>query len=325
MTSVNLTTAIDPAAKLGDEEWFDALWDIAEDEGFFEPLGPDHTATFIERGPVLLVTFETLESIRERTNTDVPLGWQMVEGTDWSHLCVISHGETWFRHRAVYEFFDKMVDDGLFDCYDRVIFYGAESCGYAACAYSVVAPGACVLALSPQATLDARETEWDERFVHMRRTSFSDRYGYAPDMIEAADRAFILYDPLIEEEAMHAALFHRTNVTRIRLPHMSGQIENFLRRMNLLKPLLEIAAKRDLRAGDLYAALRERHSYLPYLRALLQDLEEPYRPFLAALLCRAVLRRQNIPRFQREYMRASETLKRRHMKLPPVPHRLAPA
>ncbi len=317
MSYKDLGAAIDPALNLPDDAWLDQIEDIAEDNGYFEPLGPDHSVTFIDRGATLLVTFETIESIRDQTHADVPLGWELIQGTDWSQLCLLSQGETWFRHRAVYGYFDSLVDRGFFDDYDRVIFYGAESCGYAAAAFSVAAPGSCVLAISPQATLDPRMTEWDDRFLHMRRTSFTDRYGYAPDMIEAADRAFVLYDPEMDEEAMHASLFDRQNVTRIRCRYQNGQIERFLRRSELIKPLITIAASRDLNALDIYRALRARRDYLPYLRKFLHELETERRPWLMALMCRSVLRRINIPRFQRQLTQSLRDLERTGRALPP--------
>ncbi len=319
MAEDRLGNLVDPALNLPDDQWLDLIEDIAEDHGYFEPLGPDHSVTFIDRGPVLLVTFETIESIRDRVHSDVPMGWELSDDAGWSQLCLLSQGETWFRHRAVYGYFDGLVDSGFFDDYDRVIFYGAESCGYAAAAYSVAAPGSTVIALSPQATLDPRVTEWDDRFLHMRRTSFTDRYGYAPDMIEAADRAFILYDPGSDEEAMHASLFDRQNVTRIRCRYQNGQIERFLRRADLLKPLLNIAATRDLQPLDFYRALRARRDYLPYLRAFLHELETERRPWLIALMCRSVLRRVNIPRFQRQLSLALRELERKGLALPPDP------
>ncbi len=168
----------------------------------------------------------------------MPLGWEMAERHGWSQLCILAHSETWFRHRAVYMFFDRLVDEGFFDEYDQVVFYGSGSCGYAAAAYSVAAPGATVIALQPQATLDPRVTEWDPRFDHMRRVSFTDRYGYAPDMLDAAERAFVLYDPEETADAMHAALFTRPNVTKLRCRYLDGEIEAFLRRMQILQPLL---------------------------------------------------------------------------------------
>ncbi len=322
VNSTSLTKLIDPLSDLAEPEWLDTIEDIAEDHGYFEPLGPKHSATFIDRGPVLIVTFETIESIRSRAHCDVPMGWELIDNTDWSQLCLLSSGETWFRHRAVYEYFDRLVDDGFFENFDRVIFYGAESCGYAATAFSVVAPGSTVIALSPQATLDPAVTGWDDRFHHMRRTSFTDRYGYAPDMLDAAEQCFVLYDPGFDDDAMHAALFTRSNVTKIRCPHLDAQIEAFLRRMDLIKPLLQIAATRTLRPADFYTALRERRNYLPYLRMFLADVEKTHRPLLTAFMCRSVLDRINIPRFNRQLSIATKQLHENGIPLPKAKSRI---
>lgn len=308
MSDLPLCKQIDPAHKLPLLEWLDKIDDIGEDNGFFEPLGPDHSAILIEAGTKLLVTFETVETARGRANSDTPLGWELIKGEDWSQLCILSNSETWFRHRAIYGFFDRLVDDGFFDDFDQVVFYGSGSAGYAAAAYSVVAPGATVIALQPQATLDPRVTEWETRFHDMRKVSFTDRYGYAPDMLEAANRAFILYDPASTEDAMHAALYTRNNVSKLRCKHLSGQIEGFLRAMDILKPLVTKAMNGNLKDRDFYSAFRERRDYLPYLRRFLSEVDEEQRPYLTALLCRSVLSRMNTPRFRRELTRAQEKL-----------------
>ncbi|MEJ6745505.1 MAG: hypothetical protein QNK98_01850 [Yoonia sp.] len=49
-----------------------------------------------------------------------------------------------------------MIDDGFFEDFYNVLFYGTHGGTYAAAAYSVAAPGCTVLALRPQATLDPR-------------------------------------------------------------------------------------------------------------------------------------------------------------------------
>ena len=92
------------------------------------------------------------------------------EALGWSHLCLLSHGDTWFRDNRVYGYFDRLIDDGFFDEFEQVIFYGAGACGYAAAAFSVAAPGAKRGDARPQATLDPRVAEWDDRYLHMRRT-----------------------------------------------------------------------------------------------------------------------------------------------------------
>jgi len=308
MVAAPITSLVDPANNLPVDDWLDLIEDIGEDHGYFEPLGPDHSAVFIENSTSLLVTFETIDGVRGRANSDIPLGWELASKNNWSQLCLLSHSNTWFRHRAVYGYFDRLVDDGFFDEFDQVVFYGADSCGYAAAAYSVAAPGSTVLALQPQATLDPRVTEWETRFDHMRRVSFTDRYGYAPDMLDAAQEAFIIYDPEVDEDAMHASLFTRSNVTKLRCRYVGGEIENFMRRMEILEPLIVTAMAGELTKSDFYHMFRERRNYLPYLRRFLSVVEEQQRPFLTAIMCRSVLTRMNTPRFRRQLTRAQRLL-----------------
>ena len=118
-------------------EWLSALRKIGEERGFSEPLGKKHAAIFVEEGDTLLVSFETMGGVETLSETRTPLGFDMVAREGWSHLALLSHGDTWFRDRRVWGFFDQLLDDGFFDDFDNVIFYGAGSCGYAAAAYSV--------------------------------------------------------------------------------------------------------------------------------------------------------------------------------------------
>nr|WP_223163072.1 phosphoadenosine phosphosulfate reductase [Roseivivax sediminis] len=268
--------------------------------GFFEPLGDDHHAHFLEAdGSRLLVTFESYPAIRALSDSGLPLGQDVAEGAGWSHLAVVARRDTWFRDPAVYEFFDQLNDDGFFDDFESILFYGAGPCGYAACAYSVAAPGARVLALQPQATLDPRMTEWDDRFVHRRRTSFTDRYGFAPDMIDAAEAAYIVYDPREPLDAMHAALFARRNVQRFRLPSMGGALQGDTLALDIHAPLLEAAMTGELDTLSFARLARARRDYGTYLRRLLTRLEAEERHGLIKMLCRNVTGRMRAPRFRR--------------------------
>lgn len=284
---------------LSPADWRERLAGLAAEEGLHVDLGPRHFATFIDRGGTLLVTFETVQGIATLSERAQPLGFEMVRAQDWSHLCVISDGDTWFRDARVYALFDRLTDEGVFDRFPRILFYGAGPCGYAAAAFSVAAPGARVLAVQPQATLDPREAGWDDRFAEMRRLNFNDRYGYAPEMIEAADRAFVLYDPHETLDAMHAALFRRPNVTRLRLPYMGGTLQTSLIEMGVLTRLLVHAGSGKLAGRGFARLMRARRTYPPYLRNLLARLDVADRPYLAALLCENVTGRFDAPRFQR--------------------------
>ncbi|APZ54491.1 phosphoadenosine phosphosulfate reductase [Salipiger abyssi] len=280
-------------------QWIKAISEIGEAEGFSEPLGKRHQAVFVERGDTLLVSFESLPGIEALSETATPLGWELANTKGWSSLAVISAGDTWFRDAQVYGFFDQLLDDGFFDDFETVVFYGAGPCGYAAGAYSVTAPGARVVMLQPQATLDPRVTDWDDRFADMRRLNFTARYGYAPDMLDAAQRAYVLFDPRERLDAMHSALFERRNVTRFRLPFMGSALQSDLLDLELFVPILEAAAEDRLDALSFARMLRKRRDHMPYLRKLLARVEGDGRSALAEALCANVTARLEAPRFAR--------------------------
>jgi hypothetical protein len=281
------------------KQWLRQISEIGDSDGFTEPLGAQHHAVFVERGDTLLVSFESAPGIDALSETATPLGWEMARECDWSTLTVLCTADTWFRDPAVYTFFDQLLDDGFFDDFESVLFYGAGPCGYAAAAYSVTAPGARVVMLQPQATLDPRVTEWDERFPEMRRTDFTSRFGYAPDMLDAAQRGYVLYDPRERFDAMHSALFARPNVDRFRLPFMGSALQGDLLDLELLVPLLSAAAEDRLDRLSFARMMRARRDHTPYLRKLLMRLEGDGRMALAERLCENVTRRMDAPRFRR--------------------------
>lgn len=298
-------------------EWKDRLIAQADANGMSQLLGERHFTTFIDQGSTLLVTFETVQGIRSLSRTAQPLGFDMVQSQEWSHLCLISHGDTWFRDPRVYGFFDQLIDDGFFEEFEHVIFYGAGPCGYAAAAFSVASPGATVLAVQPQATLDPRMTEWDDRFVEMRRTSFSDRFGYAPDMLDAASHAFVFYDPGQELDAMHATLFERANVTRLRMRNMGGALQSSLIEMQILYRIILLAAKGQLSARTFFQLYRARRDNHAYLRGLCDLLESRERYYLNVLLCRNVNARRSMRRFRRRLVALEEIAATGAFRMPP--------
>ena len=281
-----------PMTALPKAKWFRALKHMAEAEGFYAPLGPKHAAAFVEDGDTLIVTFESYQGIQALSETAQPLGWDMVRAMGWSHLGVICDGETWFRTEEVYTFFDELTDDGFFDEFDRVVFYGAGPCGYAAAAFSVAAPGASVVAIQPQATLSPRMTD-------LRRIDFTSRYGYAPDMTEAAQDVHVIYDPRETLDAMHAALFHGPQTTLLPVPFMGDAIQGEMLKMAVLYRVLAKAGTGKLSAQSFHRLMRARRSHPAYLRNLLAALDRDGREALAEQLCRFVVSRQNAPRFKR--------------------------
>ena len=288
-------------------DWIAAVEQLCDEDGYFERLGKRHYAAFIEKSTTLLVTFETLQGIPALSSLAQPLGWEMMLGHDWSSMCIASNGDTWFRDASVYAYFDRLIDDGFFDDFETVIFYGAGPCGYAAAAYSVASPEARVLAVQPQATLDPRITEWDDRFTDMRRSDFTSRYGYAPDMLDAASAAYVVYDPRQKLDAMHAALFTKSHTRKLRLRHMGDAIQTDLLEMEQLGPLLLAIAEDSLDDLSIARMMRARREHPPYLRNLLTALDGDGREVLALALARNVSARMHAPRFARRLTTTGKT------------------
>ena len=253
-------------------DWYAALEAIGDDLGYCQRLGSEHSAIFIDGGPRLLVTFESRDSIRKRPRA-LPRGFDLVRAHGWSLLCLISDGDTWFRDPAVYGYIDRLLDDGFFEDFDQVLCFGSGAAGYAAAAFSVAAPGAQVLTIRPQATLDPAVTGWDRRYLRERRRDFTSRYGYGPAMIEAAGRAFLLLDPTYAPDAMHAALYGRSNVTALRCPQTGLRIEDMLDAMDLTMPLIEQAMAGTLTSASFALLWRARRDNPIYLRSLLKKAE----------------------------------------------------
>jgi len=132
---------------------------------------------------------------------------------------------------------DVAEDLGYYD-FDDVLFYGADHGAYAATAYCVAAPGCRVLSLRPQATLDPRITGFDTRYRKFRRLDFNSRYGYAPEMIDAVDRAYIAYDPYRAVDAMHAALFTKRNMLPLRCNRLGEHIEIAFDALEIAEPVM---------------------------------------------------------------------------------------
>ena len=288
----------DAATATDRDGWLAIMDRIGEDAGYFTPLGARHWAFFVDESPTLVVTFETVEAIRARPG-QMPLGHEVAKARGWSHLCLISDGQTWYRDPAVYGYFDRLVDDAFFEDFDRVVFHGADAGGYAACAFSVAAPGATVLAISPRATLSPAQAGWDGRHRSDRRLDFTTRYGFAPAMIEGTGQVFVIHDPGVVEDAMHAALFNAPFVTHLRTPHLDGRVDWALSHLHLTETLIASAAEGTLSRLFFARAWRARRNFGPYLRGILARAQAGGHPQREAMICRSVTQRLNAPRFKR--------------------------
>ncbi len=279
--------------KLSAQDWSARIEELADEHGNFTPLDDTHYAAFMDAGPKLIVTFENAEDIRKFNPDAAPRGFEFTQSHGWSHLAIISETESWFRSDAIYRYFDRLTDDGFFDDFDQVLFYGSGSCGYAASAYCVAAPGCNVLALRPQATLDPRITGWDTRYIKQRKLNFRDRYGFAADMIDAANQVYVAFDPVQRWDASHASIFAKRNVDLLRLTGLGGRLDVALDGIGYLGRMIERAMDGDIDTALYTKILRARRDSVGYLRFLFTNMSRSNHPVLAANVCAHVLRQSD--------------------------------
>lgn len=271
------------------DKWMAMLDRHGSEHGFHLRLGDRHGVLYTADDRTLVVSFESAEALRS-SDLGLPLGLQVAGREGWSNLTIYAEGQTWFRDPGVYNLFDTLVEENFFEDFDRVLFCGAGAGGYAAAAFSVVAPGAHLLLLRPQATLDPATAEWDRRFPHMRRVDWTERYGYAPLQAEAAELATIVYDPHVQEDAMHAALFSSERFQKFRVPHLGTRIERDLDAMGILMPMIRLAGKGHLSRHRFAKLYRRRRGHLPYLRRVLSAINGQTHPLRLGLWARGTLR-----------------------------------
>ncbi|SFR36773.1 hypothetical protein SAMN04488005_1018 [Yoonia tamlensis] len=285
--------------KASKNAWLAQIDEICDEFGFFEQLGKSHCAGFLEAGNNLLVTFENIQDVRDNNALAEPRGFAYVRHEGWSHLAILSYEESWFRDDAVIDFFDRMSDDAFFEDFENIVFYGAGGGGYAATAYSVAAPGATVLALRPQATLEVAHTGWDTRYRKYRRQDFTGRYGYAPDMIDGARDVFIAFDPYRRLDAGHAALFRKPHVTLVRCPLLGAELDQTFDRLGISDIMLKLAMSGDLDAKRFAQLLRARRYDDKYAMCLISRMLKIGRPRTAQMLCAYKQTRSTNPFYSR--------------------------
>lgn len=258
--------------------------------GFFTENGR-HSFLFVPRGRTLVVTFDNLDIAMTKREERLPWGFGFIEKQDWSMLGVMAAGWTWYRDPWVAAEFERLAAEGFFARFERVVFYGASMGGYAACAFSAAVPGAEVVAISPQSTLDRALVPWETRYVAARGYDYGGRYGDAAEASRAAARVTLLYDPYVALDAAHVARFGGDNVVRLRAPLLGHRLGTALQQMGILAPVTMGALDGTLEPLAYYRLLRARRDFPRYRRELFRRALARGRPELARRVGRWVLAR----------------------------------
>lgn len=271
-------------------DWARMAAKLAGEEGFFRQ-GAEHSFLFVPRGRTLVVTFDNLDIAMDKRADRKPWGYAFIEKQGWSMLGVMAAGWTWYRDPWVSAEFDRLASDGFFQRFERVVFYGASMGAYAAAAFSPACPGAHVLSISPQSTLDKAVVPWETRYKVAWGRDFGGPYGDAAAVSRAAAQVTLLYDPYEPLDRAHAERFTAPNVTHLRTPLLGHRLGSSLAQMGLLPDITLAAIEGTLTPLAYYRALRARHGFARYQRELFQRALDRGRPGLAARVGRWVLAR----------------------------------
>lgn len=278
------------AAKQDNDSWSSIATTLAGKEGFFRE-SRDHSFLFMKRSDTLVVTFDNLDIAMGKREDRRPWGFSFIEKQGWSMLGVMANGWTWYRDPWVWQQFDDLRDSGFFKQFKRVVFYGASMGGYAASAFVPACPGADVVAISPQSTLDKSIVPWETRYKTAWGSDFSGPYGDAAMVSKAAGRVFLMYDPYEPLDTGHADRFQGKNVTKLRTPLLGHRLGSSLQQMGILAPITLGALNGTLTEADFYRLLRARKTFGRYQKELFKRAVDKGRPDLARKLGRYVLTR----------------------------------
>lgn len=252
------------------EAWAAVAEELVGPHGFHRQNNR-HAFTFIPRSDkTLVVTFDNLDIAMERRAERRPWGFSFIEKQGWSMLGVMAAGWTWYRDPWVSDQFDRLSQEGFFDRFERVVFYGASMGGYGALAFAPAAGGrAEVVAMSPQTVLDKAKVPWETRYRVAWNADWSDHYADAAETVRKARRVSLFYDPYSPLDAAHVARLEGENIHHFRCPFLGHRLGSSLQQMGILQPLVLSAIEGRLDPLTFRRRLRARRDFRRYRREIL--------------------------------------------------------
>jgi len=266
--------------------WFDEIGPGGSASGFIQ-ADLRHPALFVKRRrPVLLVTFDNLSNVNDRSPARLPWAYKFARDNQVSHLGVYANLPNWYRDEGLIARLEKLAVDGFFEGYERCIFTGSSMGAFAALTFARLAPGAMVLAFNPQSTLDPSLVPWETRYRTGRRQDWTLPMSDAAEAIGAVGRAHVFYDPYFAPDQGHvdrllAAPGAAERLTLMKCWYSSHKSAVFLRKIDALKPVMTEGLFGDLTGARFYDLYRGRRRLPWYRGALAQYFEKNGRHAMA--------------------------------------------
>ncbi len=249
----------------GVPRWLDDLRPGTGGEGFLDKR-LRHSLLFVRR-PVrrLLVTFDNLSNVGDADVVREPWAFKFAQEARISHLGIMAHVADWYRDAELISRMQGLAGEGFFDGYDRVVLAGVSMGGFAAIAFGSLVPGAHVVAVNPQSTLDPDLVPWETRYETGRRQDWTLPLSDAAALTSDLGPVQIFYDPYHALDQRHVDRFTGPNIRLFHCRYSVHKTAVFLRKIGALKPLMEQAIFDELSEAEFYKLYRGRRD-LPWFR-----------------------------------------------------------
>lgn len=196
-----------------------------------------HVAAFFQRSSdTLIVTFDNMKS-RDVKGPAFPWGYNFVQAQGHSHLGIMmSRRNDWYRHPDLNGFFDSLKQEGFFDRFRNVVFYGSSMGGYGALCYAAAAPGCRVVAFTPQTSLHPTVVPFETRYRRGfdRGVWSGGRYEDGVEGAQVAASVVAFADPFHPLDRAHIARLPKNNLIWARCPNMGHDAARMLKHMGVL-------------------------------------------------------------------------------------------
>ena len=261
--------------------------------------GEENAVMFAPRSKRLVVAFDNISIAREEGQR-WPWGFKALwQDMGCSVLGVMGVQRNWFRHDFVHDTFETLRDQGFFEQFDEVLFYGASMGGFAALVYQQCAPGANVLAIAPQSTLNRDILPNEDRWGWTTKLDWEGRFNDAAGATATAGEVIILADPYYKPDYDQVSRITGDNVTWLHTPFMGHQLPNAFVVMNIMKELLYAAVGGTLTPKLFYKLFRARNDLPRFQHDLLMEAEKRGKLRSAIRICEYTLKKRKAGNIRR--------------------------
>lgn len=236
----------------------------------------------IRRSDDLLVSFDNLAAIDERADTPPWTPWlaKRAEMLDLSILGVQSHAKDWYRTPEPPEQIAELQAQGYFDRFRNVVFTGTSMGGFAALCFAGLAPGARVLAFSPQSTLNRDIAPFERRYPWPYRKYDWDDPAFldASEHLDTIDSGLLFFDPMVQEDRLHAARLQAPGIQQIRLPWTGHTLIRSVAKAGALEHLLRVYVTEGRLDAEFFRLMRAKRENARWAKTMLRHLSEHASP-----------------------------------------------